>query len=233
MLKEDEIKQRGIIRDVVSTLGDGDERVPSGHWANHTGTRVYSLNRVEIAESLIDSCENGIYYHNKADELNKMKLPVTPPYIVVNHLKIACKLWELFENKDRPFLGHLFIEQFITKLRPLIVIDLTYMIKYAYPNSNVSNETEVLNFLDDIAESAIKLFPEPWPNAIARKQEIKKNIYSGTSPLAAMKLLKVFSLIRANKISTEHLTIFKNRNDIFELLALNKTIRIDPVICKK
>ena len=76
MLTELEIINRGKIKNVVLILDDGEIHYSSDHWANSSGKRMYSLSRVEIAESLINNLENGIYYHKDADEINKMILPV-------------------------------------------------------------------------------------------------------------------------------------------------------------
>jgi hypothetical protein len=232
MLTEIEIINRGKIKNVVLTLDDGDMHRPSGHWANSNGTRIYSLSRVEIAESLINNFENGIYWHEEADEINKMILPVTEPYIIIDYRIIAKEIRHLYESSSRPYLSSFVgFEAFVKTKRPFVILDLINIANYTYPKKNITNEKELLKLMDEISEAALKLFPAPWPNAIARVQVLKKHIFSGKSQNAAFKILKIIALIKNNKISSDHL--FKNTDDIFELLAAYPALRIDHKIQNK
>jgi len=227
LLSETEIINRGIIKNVILTLDDGDVHSPSGHWANTIGTRMYSLSRVQLAESLINSLENNIYYHKDADAINKMKLPVAKPYIIIDYLIIAEEIRHLYESDRRPFLRRW---HNVEDRRPFVVMDLINISNYAFPNKNITNEKELIQLMDEIEESSLKLFPNPWPNAIVRVQVLKKNIFAGKSQNAALKILKIITLIKNNTISTEYL--FNNSNDIFELLAAYPILRIDHKIYK-
>jgi hypothetical protein len=232
MLTELEIINRGKIKNVVLILDDGEIHYSSDHWANSSGKRMYSLSRVEIAESLINNLENGIYYHKDADEINKMILPVVEPYIIFDYRIIAKEIRHLFETSNRPYLSSFpGFDVYVKKRRPFVVLDLINIANYALPNMTITNENELCEIMDEIVESSLKLFPIPWPNAIVRIQVLKKNIFTGKSENAALKILKIISLIKNNKITTEHL--FKNTNDIFELLAAYPVLRIDHKIYKK
>ncbi|OYU95969.1 MAG: hypothetical protein CFE21_06015 [Bacteroidetes bacterium B1(2017)] len=232
MLTEIEIINRGKIKDVVLTLDDGDMHSPSGHWANTSGTRIYSLGRVEIAESLINNFENGIYFHIDADEINKMILPVTKPYIIIDYRIIAKEIRYIYESSSRPYLPSFpGFEAYVKVRRPFVLLDLINIANYTYPKKNITNENELFKLMDEISESALKLFPTPWPNAIARIQVLKKHTFSGKSQNAALKILKIIALIKNNKISSDHL--FKNTDDIFELLAAYPLLRIDHKIYNK
>ena len=110
-------------------------------------------------------------------------------------------------------------------------MDLINIANYAFPKKNITNEIELFKLIDELAESALNLFPIPWPNSIARIQVIKKHVFSGKSPNAALKILKIISLIKNNKISSVH--IFNNSDDIFEILAAYPILRIDHKICNK
>jgi hypothetical protein len=232
MLTEVEIINRGKIKNVALTLSDAEMHYSSDHWANKSGKRMYSLSRVEIAESLINNLENGIYYHMDADEINKMILPVAEPYIIFDYRIIANEIRHLFETANRPYLSSFpGFDVYVKKRRPFVVLDLINIANYALPNMAITNENELCKIMDEIEDSSIKLFPIPWPNAIARIEVLKKNIFTGKSKNAALKILKIISLIKNNKINTEHL--FKNTNDIFELLAAYPVLRIDYKIHKK
>lgn len=229
MLTEQEIINRGIIKNVVLTLDDGDMHQPSGHWANTNGSRLYSLSRVEIAESLINNFKNGIYYHKDADEINKMNITITEPYIIFDYRVIAEEIRHLFESTSRPFLPSFpGFQVYVKKRRPFVILDLINIANYAFPQKNITNEFELLKLIDEITETALTLFPKPWPNAIARIQVLKKHVFSGKSQNAALKILKIIALIKNNKISAENL--FKETDDLFEMLAAYPLLRIDHKI---
>jgi hypothetical protein len=227
LLSELEIVNRGIIKNVILTLDDGEIRYPSGHWANRSGTRMYSLKRVQIAESLFNSNKNGIYYHDQADELNKMELPITQPYIIFDYRIIADEIRHLYESVPRPFLPSFpGFEAYSDKRRPFVIMDLINISNYAFPEEEIKNEEELTQLLDKISNYSKELFP----NTLVRIQVLKKNIFTGKSQNAAKKILQIISLIKTERISTYH--FYKMSNDIFKVLAAYPTLRIDHKIYK-
>lgn len=224
-LSELEIANRGVIKNIILTLDDGEIRYPSGHWANRSGTRMYSLSRVKIAESLFISKKNGIYYHEKADEINKMELPVTQPYIIIDYRIIANEIRHLYESVPRPYSPSFpGFEAYANKRRPFVIMDLINISNYAYPDEKIKNEEELIQLLDKISNYSNELFS----NTIVRIQVLKKNIFTGKSQDAAKKILQIISLIKNESISTHH--FFKISNDMFKVLAAYPILRIDPKI---
>jgi hypothetical protein len=229
LLSVSDILKRGKIKNVEFALDDGDAHYPSGHWANMTGTRMYSLDRIEEAEYLIDHFKNDIYYHENADLLNKMRLPLTDPYIIFDYRIIAKEIRHLFESDCRPYLPSFHnYQSFINNRRPYVIKDLLNIANYSFHNKKITNESDLLMLLDELVESSLNLYPGCWPNAIARKQILKKNIFKGKSKNAAIKILKIIFLIKNKHISTESLST--NSDDIFELLAVYPVLRIDHKI---
>lgn len=231
MLSEEQIYNRGKIKNVALALDDGDARYPSGHWANTSGTRMYSLSRVKIAESLINNSENGIYYHEDADIINKLKQPVTEPFIIFDYRIIARKIRYLYESTNRPFSSVIGFEAYVKFNRPFVLMDLINIANYAFPKKNITNEIELFQLLEEIAKSSLELFPIPWPDAVLRIQVLKKYTFSGKSQAAALKILKIITLIKNNKISSEHLD--KKSDDILAMLAAHPVLRIDHRVYTK
>ena len=232
ILSESDVYQRGKINNVVLTLDDGDHHYPSGHWANTRGTRMYSLSRVQIAEDLVTSFKEGVYYHNNADEINKMRRPVSEPYIIFNYRIIAKHILHLFpESSLRPYIPSFPGFETVKKKRPFIVMDFINIANYAFPENEISNEKDLLKLLDEIMESSLSLYSKPWPIAIAREQVLKSNIYTGKSRNAALKILKIVSLIRSKHISID-LLLYRDLHDIFEVLGFYSVLRIDHKIHK-
>lgn len=227
MLSEKEIIDRGIIKNVTLTLDDGDIRYPSDHWANSSGTRMYSLSRVQIAEDLFSSVKNGIYYHEEADEINKLELPVTQPYIIIDYRIIANEIRHMYESVPRPYLTNWpGFEAYVNKRRPFVILDLINISNYAFPDNKIKSEDELIQLMDEISNSSQLLFPK----TIVRIQVLKKNIFAGKSQNAAIKILQIISLIKTERVSTQHL--FKMSNDIFKVLSAYPILRIDYKIYK-
>ena len=112
MLSENDILERGIIKNVPLTLDDAYYNYPSGHWANTSGSRMYSEERVKLSEELIDNFEDGHYYHNDAELINSMYQPVISPFIIdyrVVSYHIDKKLIEDINSLriSYPFLGRM------------------------------------------------------------------------------------------------------------------------------
>ncbi len=216
LLSESDIISRGIIKDVILTLDDGDEHAPSKHWANPNGIRMYYKRKVELAEELQKNCIEGIYYHENADHINNLSDPLQLPYLIIDYRIQAEHVADL--NYKRRYHSN----------QDLIKEDLISIANYVLPNLNIKNDIEFLEFLNDLQEEASNLFPEPWPKAIARRQIMRKGIMAGKSKAAGMKLLKVLSLINSQKISSKLLS--KKSDDLFEIVYSNPVIRIDQLV---
>jgi hypothetical protein len=218
LLSEADIISRGIIKNVILTLDDGDEHAPSKHWANPNGIRMYYKRKVELAEELHKNCIDGTYYHENADYFNELHDPLQLPYLSFDYTILAEHIADL--NNKRRYRSN----------QDLIKEDLISIANYALPNLNIKNEIEFLEFLNDLQHEASNLFPEPWPKAIARRQIMRKGIMSGKSKAAGLKLLKVLSLMHNQKISTN--LISRNSNSLFDILNNCQIIRIDQKIIK-
>lgn len=84
-LTEEEILDRGAIKNVPLVLGDGDAHWPCNHWFNYVGTRMYKRSRVEEAESILQSHANGAFRSHQAEAINRSMLPYTPAVFIFDY----------------------------------------------------------------------------------------------------------------------------------------------------
>ena len=232
MLSENDILKRGIIKNIPLVLDDGETHYPSGHWANTSGTRMYNENRVRLSEELKANCKDGHYYHEDAEWINSMYRPVLEPFIVIDYRFISDHIdYGLTEEINRLKISHPFLgrrpgsEQ---KETPLVARALINIANYSNPSLSISTIDQFYKYLESLSEDAKHIFPSPWPNAIVRRQILRKNIFRGKSPKAALKLLNILSLIHSNDISID---LFELENfDLVEFLVKHPIFRIDPKV---
>jgi len=232
LLSEQDILQRGKITNVALALDDGDDHHTSGHWLNTSGTRMYSDSRVKLAEELISDFQDGCYYHTYADELNSMSLPVTEPFIIIDYRIISKHIDAGLTKKinllkiSHPFLGRRPGSE--KKEKPLVIRALINIANYSNPTLSISNAVEFYLYLESLSNDAEQIFPAPWPNSMVRQQILKRNIYRGKSPKAALKLLQILSLLYKGYISTDLLD--GNPSDLVSFLVKHPLLRIDHKI---
>ncbi len=238
MLSESEILLRGKIKNVVLALDDGDDHYPSGHWLNSTGVRMYSEDRVLLAEELVDSFQDGCYYHKDADRINALLTPVTKPFVIIDYRLISRHIVKLFPIRKYPkFNPFASFDDRVSQLRLRVLGSLLNISNYTNIDLNITNETELNNYLDLLLDLSYDLYAYPWPNAILRPQVMKRNIYGGKSRIAALRVLKILALIRRNVIDmntiASHGEYFNKDHtiDICKLLAVHPILRLDYRIC--
>lgn len=224
MLSEQEIIDRGIIKNVPLILDDGDAHYPSGHWANTTGTRMYQEKRVLLAEKLIKNYKNGRYYHEQADKINEWSDPVTAAIIVFDYRFILDHINHKLANE----LTWIRPSGFNPREIPFVIQGLIELANYSNKKLNLSSQNGLYMYFDALAQEAEHLYSPPWPEAIVRSPVLRHNLSKGKSPKAAHKILQILSLIRNGKISNQTLTT--EPNDLIKLLIENPLLRIDHKI---
>jgi hypothetical protein len=234
MLSENDVLKRGIIQNVPLTLDDGDEHYPSGHWKNTSGTRMYSEHRVKLSEELKKKFKDGHYYHNDAELINSMCQPVSEPFIIIDYRVISYHIdYSLTKEINllrisHPFLGRMPGTE--KKEVPLVSRALINIANYSNPLLSISTIDQLHLYIESLTEDAKHIFQTPWPSAIVRKQILRQNIFGGKSPKAALKILKVLSLIHSRDISVD---LFEQNNfNLVEFLVNHPLIRIDHKVEK-
>jgi len=224
MLSEQEILDRGIIKNVPLTLDDGDVHYPSGHWANTTGTRMYQEKRVLLAEELIKNYKNGRYYHEHADKINSRSEPVTEAIIVFDYRFILSQINTKLTNE----LTWIRPSGFSKRETPFVIQGLIELANYSNKSINLTSQSGLLMYFDILTQEAEHLYSPPWPEAIVRRPVLRQNLSKGKSPKAAHKILQILSLIRNGKISNQTLT--PEPDGLIKFLIENPLLRIDHKI---
>jgi hypothetical protein len=224
MLSEQEILDRGIIKNVPLTLDDGDEHYPSGHWANTSGTRMYREKRVQLAEELIKYYQNGRYYHQHADKINSWSSPVTEAIIVFDYRFILNHINYPLASK----LSYYSVPLFRPEEIPYVLQALIELANYSNKKLNLTTQNGLFMYFDAIAQEAEHLYGPPWPDAIVRQPILRHNLFKGKSSKAAHKILQILSLIRNGKILNK--TFSTKPYDLIKFLIENPLIRIDHKI---
>ncbi len=228
-LTEEQIRKRGIISDVARTLDDSEHRQAAGHWRNTSGTRVYCLERVELAEELIRSKKDVFFVSDRAHEINSSFRPFTPAICIIDYRTILKKLdpdlkyriWR--ERLCHPVAGR---RPGSAKREELLIKDALLMIaRHGYPEKFFSEFKDVEYMLKTISLEAEKQFAPTWPHIIARKSVLRYGIYRGKSPQAARRILGVLSLIQTGRLNV----IFPSIQPLTLLETLSEipTMRID------
>lgn len=229
MLDENQIRARGIIKNIPRTLDDGDCHVEAAHWFNTSGTRMYSLERVKAAEQLIESSSRGEYFHQSADYINSQPLPYTPAIFVFDYriiLKaidpnLSYLIWRA--RLCHPVAGRM--PGSSMREYELVQEALAKIVQYADPSADVGSEKELLGYFESISDQASKNLKAPWPNVVLRKPKLRSSISRGKGAPSAKKIINILSLIHSGIVSYE--LISPDELDIFELLVASPMIRVD------
>jgi hypothetical protein len=226
-LDEDELRSRGFFG-ATRTLDDSEERGDAGHWLNTSGKRLYSLSRVIDAEQLRDSCSNGVYRHARADVFNASHRPRTPAIIVVDYRRIlkriapeiAREIWSA--RLSHPVVGRRPGSR--DREQKLVVEALIALMKYAGGPTTTSSQT-LFDSLTERAGSAGARLGPPWPDVVLRRADLGYDIARAVSPRAAGRLLDIYALVHAGRISGP-LTAGKTVS-IVDLLIESPAMRFD------
>lgn len=235
MLDEGQILTRGIIKNIARTLDDGDDHAPAGHWFNTSGTRMYSLERVECAEQLIRDSTNGEYFHKSADYLNAQSTPCTSAIFIFDYRKLVEKIdRELAHNIWRERLSHPFAGRMpgsFSRECDFVETALIKIINFADPLARISSKKNLFSYFESISGQARKQLKAPWPDVVLRKPQLKYNVSKGVGVPSAKKIINIFSLIHCGIVS--HELIGPADMDLIQLLASCPVIRVDHKIKKR
>lgn len=232
MLDEAAILARGVITNVVGTLGDGDSREPANHWKNTNGKRIYEETRVETAEQLIRNSDGRFYRHVDADRLNAHFLPVTPAVAIVDYRKVLKRLDPDLERDislmrlSHPVAGrHPGGEE---KERTLIAAALLKIARYAYPTVAFDRFEAVEDLFCELAKDSTTRLDPPWPNVILRRAGLIAGVSQGCSRRSARRLLDMLALVSTDRIPVMvgHGT-GSDQIHILALLQASPTLRFD------
>ena len=235
-LSEEKIHDRGVIRNVLIVLDDSEDRGPCGHWADTSGRRLYSLDRVVAAEDLLQNKEGLHFVRKDAKRLNENVRPVTPAIFIFDYRPFLDSLTEgeLKHRIWRERLCHPVVGRVPgSRERELRLIEeaLTRIARYAYPNLEFSGYPDLELHFSGISTEAHAVLAPAWPNVLVRSPSLRYNISRGRIRRAAQKVLSVLALLHAGRLGHELIT--GDSSSVAGLLSISPTIRIDHRIIDK
>ena len=228
-LTEEMILERGIIKNVPRVLDDSEDREDAGHWLNTAGRRVYSTDRVELAEEmLMDRC-NEYFVNPQAAEINSSCRPFTPAIFIFDYRTLVSEVDPDLESSIcRERLSHPAVGRFPgsnDRETKLIKEALLAIARYGFPAESFRSFAGVEKYLKKVALTAHEKLSPAWPHILVRQPILRSNLSRGKSPKAARRILRLLSLLQTGRLS--HNLISEEPLTLVELLSKAPTLRID------
>lgn len=228
-LTEEEIKERGIIRDVPSVLDDSEDREAAGHWHNTSGRRLYSSKRVELAEQLLKTRDSDHFVNDKASDINASQRPCTPAVFIFDYRTLVKaldpdldrKIWR--ERLCHPFAGR--VPGSNERENGFIKEALLLLTRHGFPDESIGSFADVERFLESLAATAHKQLDPAWPHIVVRQPVLRHSLFRGKSPKAARRVLSVLSLLQTRRLGQG--LVSQAPLTLPELLSAAPALRID------
>ena len=201
-----------------------DERGPSEHWSNTSGTALYDPERVAIAKYRIGKSEEKPSPKMWSKWRNSLSPTATPALTLdFHHMSdayvhgAADEFWSL--RLSHPIAGR----PPGTKDRERQILEplLNALWQVAFPDTSVGN---VFESLSELAEVVVREKPKPWAAALCvRRVSMKSYLSKAKSPKAVKRALQGLALIHSGTIRDPR----GRKQDLLDWLIESPRMRFD------